>query len=419
MRKYLPIVLLLGCAAAFAFGLEQLFELRFASGDVYPACSSLRSDPLGTMAFYESLAKMPGLATSRDFRADNRLPEERATVYLHLAASPFEWEWVPADLHREIKDFLARGGRLVITFSPQTEAPRRYDWDDEDATNAMKSAPPKARVKKLTPDKPVKKKKIGRDDEPGVSLNDEWGFHEGFVKLAQNDGEYEPIRVKKKTDLPLPPSLDWHSGMVFTNCAGSWRTIYARDTNAVMIERAFGRGSVVMAGDSYFLSNEALARDRHADLLAWLAGPSRNIVFDEGHFGIVDTSGVAGLMRKYRLHGLAAALILLAGLFVWKNSTSLLPPRGEEQPDEMIAGKDAASGFVNLLRRSIAPRDLLAACFAEWKKSTAATGQFSAARRQQAEIIFQTENSAPARARNPVAAYQNIAAALGNQKQKS
>ena len=188
---------------------------------------------------------------------------------------------------------------------------------------------------------------------------------------------YEPARALNKTDLPLPQTLDWHSGVVFTNLDKAWRVIYARGSNAVIIERKFGRGSVVMATDSYFVSNEAMAKDRHADLLAWLIGANRNVVFDEAHLGIVETSGVAMLMRKYRLHGLAAGLILLAGLFIWKNSTSLVPPHTDGQRENLIIGKDAASGFVNLLRRSIAPRDLLATCFAEWKKSVAPEGKSS------------------------------------------
>jgi hypothetical protein len=124
------------------------------------------------------------------------------------------------------------------------------------------------------------------------------------------------------------------------------------------------------------------------------------------------------LMRKYRLHGLAAGLILLAGLFIWKNSTSLVPPHAEKKKEDFIAGKDAASGFVNLLRRSIAPRDLLATCFAEWKKSAAPSGKFSTVRLQQAEAIFQSENSLQPKDRNPIAACKKISKALGNRNRK-
>ena len=123
----------------FVFGLVRLFDLRFEVGDVYPAYSSLRSDPLGAMAFYESLGKLPGISTSRDFSTQNRLPEEAHTVYLHLAGDRYEWEWVPADLSRELEAFLARGNRLVITFFPQTSSYEFRNYD-EDETNSVKSA---------------------------------------------------------------------------------------------------------------------------------------------------------------------------------------------------------------------------------------------------------------------------------------
>ena len=74
MRPSLPLLLLLICAAAFGFGLFQLFKLRYEVGDVYPQYSSLRSDPLGTMIFYESLEQFPHLSVRRDFSANNQLP---------------------------------------------------------------------------------------------------------------------------------------------------------------------------------------------------------------------------------------------------------------------------------------------------------------------------------------------------------
>ena len=50
--------LLIAAAGLAAIGL--LFELRFAAGDVYPRYSSLRSDPVGVRALYDSLARLPG-----------------------------------------------------------------------------------------------------------------------------------------------------------------------------------------------------------------------------------------------------------------------------------------------------------------------------------------------------------------------
>ena len=86
MKRNLPILTLLAGATIFVAGLIYLFLLRFETGDVYPPYSSLRSDPLGTMALCESLEKIPGVEVRRDLRDANVLPEERATTYLHLAA---------------------------------------------------------------------------------------------------------------------------------------------------------------------------------------------------------------------------------------------------------------------------------------------------------------------------------------------
>ncbi len=91
MRTRLSWLVLWVGAAAFFYGLFHLFQLRFELGDIYPEYSSLRTDPLGTMALYESLQKLPGLSVGRDFSAENRLPEGEKTVYLHLAAPWQDW----------------------------------------------------------------------------------------------------------------------------------------------------------------------------------------------------------------------------------------------------------------------------------------------------------------------------------------
>ena len=83
----------------------QLFRLRFEAGDVYPAYSSLRTDPLGTMAFYESLQRIAGFSVRRDYSRANRLPEVRDTCYLHLAATVGE---VPAKPRRLSLGFTVR-----------------------------------------------------------------------------------------------------------------------------------------------------------------------------------------------------------------------------------------------------------------------------------------------------------------------
>jgi hypothetical protein len=210
----------------------------------------------------------------------------------------------------------------------------------------------------------------------------------------------------------LPETLAWHSGIVFSDLKAAWKPIFLRDKFPVVIERQFGRGSVVFASDSYFLSNEAMRKDRHADFLAWLVGPDRVIVFDEAHLGVTEGANIATLMGRYHLRWLLASLVLLAGLFIWKNATSLIPISPEERQPVYVSGKDAGEGFVNLLRRTIPVREVLSVCFREWKNSVAHAEKRGAGRRKQAEAVFDAENSGSAKDRDPVRTYQTISKLL-------
>jgi len=351
------------------------------------------------MIFYESLEQLPDFDVQRDFSAENRLPDSRKTTYLHLAASRFSWDSLPVEVFQEIESFLLRGGRLVVTFLPENS--RSFPF----ITTASKPTTPGKKTPKA---KKADARLLGR-----TSLKERWGAEMGFVPLAHGEGlGYQPVKVQNQTDLALPAKLAWHSGMIFTNLSDSWRTIYARDTNAVVIERKFGAGLVIIASDSYFVSNEAMAKERHAELLAWLVGPTRHVVFDEGHLGIVESPGVTVLMRKYRLHGLAAGLLALAGLFIWKNSTSFLPLYAEEEGRDEVAGKEASAGLVNLLRRNIAPGDVLRVCFDEWTKSLLHGDSHSIARVDQAQTVLEAETGRAKVERDPVRAYQEICRVL-------
>lgn len=393
MKKNASTLILLAATAVFAAGLFELFKLRFEAGDVYPPYSSLRADPLGTMALFESLARMPGVTLVRDFNSDNRLPPGGGTAYLHLAASREEWFWIPDELVQEIQGYVLGGGRLVIAFSPETSRP----FSRAGAPFGPGRTPP-------GPSKPGAK-----NGSNSPLLKDRWGVEFGFEALPNGDGgKYEAAQVENRTRLPLPDTLDWHSGMFFTNLNTAWTTVYSRGTNPVVIERNLGSGSVVLMSDSFCFSNEAMAQDRHPDLLAWLIGSAGTIEFDEAHLGLTENPGVASLMRKYRLHGLVAGIFLLVGLFIWKHAVSFTPRLSEGQAQSEVAGKEAASGFVNLLRRNVAPRDVLRVCFDEWTKSFARRGAHSIARVDEAQAVFAAETARAKTDQDPVRGYCEI-----------
>lgn len=396
--KRVSLLVLLGAATLFGFGLYRLFQLRYETGDVYPEYSSLRADPLGTMALYEALGRMPGVSAERDYSAENQLPRARQTAYLHLAASRLEWTSMDPDLLREIEGFVSAGGRLVISFTP----------DSGSLPLPSTPAPPPPAGKKAP-------KKAAKDQERElrrISPPKALGFQFGRIPLPGVTFGSTKVRVTRAPDLPLPEELVWHSAMAFTNLDAAWQVIYAHRGAPVLIERKFGLGTIVLSGDSYFLSNEALLKDRQPELLAWILGPARRVLFDEAHLGIVEGSGMAILMRKYRLHGFGAALLLLAALFIWQNATSFPPPLPVRDEQEPLTGKQASSGFTNLLRRNLRRGDLLRTCFDEWTKSLGIGKTCSIDRVDAAQAIVEAEAKRARTSQDPVRAYNEISAAL-------
>ncbi len=135
-----------------------------------------------------------------------------------------------------------------------------------------------------------------------------------------------------------------------------------------MLERSLGRGSVVLATDSFFASNEGLFSDRRPELLAWVLGGARRVVFDETHLGVAEPGGVAALARRYRLGGLIGGLILLAALYVWRTAVPFAPSAASRSPREG-EGREAWAGLAALLRRGLPERRLLVSCVEAWRRS--------------------------------------------------
>src|SRR5262245_17619535 len=106
MKRIPAALILVVCLVGLTYGVIELLTLRFETGDVYPAYSSLRSDPAGTMALYESLASLDGVSVQRDMSASNELPAAANTTYLHLAASVDAWSELPPDLADKLERFV-------------------------------------------------------------------------------------------------------------------------------------------------------------------------------------------------------------------------------------------------------------------------------------------------------------------------
>src|SRR5579859_2884249 len=122
MNSRLSWAILLIVSLAFGWGLIELYQLRFVSGDIYPVYSSLRSDPLGSEALFDSLAELPGYSTRRNFRELDRLRDTNATI-LWLGEDPFTFALNADEDLKQIEDIASRGVRLVFVMAPVKPKP--------------------------------------------------------------------------------------------------------------------------------------------------------------------------------------------------------------------------------------------------------------------------------------------------------
>lgn len=405
-----PVAAGLVIAAGFMFGVIYLFALRFQSGDVYPAYSSYRSDPLGTKALFESLSEVEGLVVERNHDALGDVKLDPDTVIFFLGDTLGQHDGADAKLVRDINMFIGRGGRLVVTLLPRNSQrldpghevvaedteKDAMDIGDKDA-DAVKDSSAEDKDEAVVPaanDEVPEDEKVGLDDIEDdevkeikhIAVNDWLGVVVDDVGFTNN--LWATIAAAPDGWTGLPERVSCHSSIFLTDApdglkeseegmealviGGSWDVIYERDGNPVVVEKKYGKGSVVLSALTYFVSNEAMREERYPELISWMIGRHSRVVFDEYHLGIMDRNGVMDLARKYRLHWFIIGLLLLGVLFVWKNSVGLVPPLhngGRIDGMPYAEGKDTFSGLVNLLRRNIPQGLVVGECLKELKKS--------------------------------------------------
>ncbi len=396
-------VLLALLLIAFLFGVGHLFVLRFQTGDVYPAYSSLRSDPLGTRVFYESLENLGDIDLHRNYRFLHSFKPKPDTTLFYLGTSADNYDKVPQELI-EVFDRLAEsGGRLVLSFLPLNQK------HEEKAK--LKKTPESQKAKNV--ECPQESKKNGL-----ISLKNHWGIGFEFNQnLPVKDGNYLALDAVSNRH-NLPAVISWHSNLYFDLLDKSWQVLYSSEGRAVMIERPFGKGSLVLCADSFFISNEALRSERQPQLLVHLLGRHSNIIFDEAHFGIFKQPSVAALLRHYRFHWVFLVLAVMALLFVWKNVVYFVPPRKDDIPSgaDVVSDKDYTQGLISMLRRNIPRAEILQVCGQEWERT------FKKDKRVQPEVfegvkeILRTQTPSAKNRMDAVNGYRNISRTIQRTK---
>jgi hypothetical protein len=403
-------------AAAFIFGVVNLFHIRFQSGDIYPVYSSLRSDPLGTKVMFEGLNHIRGVSTVRNYNPLHKIRHDPETTYLFLGMQTGDFNTFNKKDAEKLEAIVSEGGRIVMTFLPGRKSDMKCSTSKEESCNTI----PEDEQDTADNDEEPYDRPDGHDNDGPVSyvdLAEQWGvaieFHDPPAK-SDECSQSESVLATDSYD--LPDTISWHSRSYFRTTDSEWNKIYTVEGRPVLIERNFSHGKIILSSDSYFASNEAMLKERHPDLLSWIAGENRMLLFDETHLGIIEQPNLASLARKYRLHGLFAALLFLAILFIWKNSTSFIPPdKNLAEGNIQNGSKDYLSGLVNLLRRNIKSGDIVDVCFHEWVKTTGQRSHPANDLKQIKEII-EKDKKIPLPQRNSLKSYESISHILDKRR---
>jgi len=416
LTKKLPLIAVaILLAALFVVGLARLFTLRYEAGEVYPAYSTLRADPLGAKAIYAALDEQPGVEVRRNFRPLQKLRAGAPVTLVYLGVSRYGY-WTEREI-QEFESLVLGGARVVFAFFPLDHPPESAETRRATSLEREKK---EREVKEQTQKDPdakqdeAEKKTDRRTREDGLISFDafakRYGFQFAWLPPAK-DKAYERHAFLFEPGATLERDLAWHSALYFDQLAPEWHSIYLSENKSVIAERTYGRGSIVLLGDSFPFSNEALRDSRHTALLTRVFSGPPLVVFDEEHHGLTDQPGIVQLALSYRLHGVVVALLLIAALYVWKNAAPFVPPAAERFGGEVVVSRrDAAQGFERLLTRAIHPRDLLAVCADEWRRA------FPHEPAAALEQTLADEGARPVRQRDPVSAYRAITRALSRKK---
>lgn len=406
-RRWLVPAIALGLVG---LSLGWLFSVRLGGGTVYPEYSSMRADALGTRALYEALETMPGVAVKREFRALDRLGSE-PRVLLISGVSWRSWRSLPQDEFAALNRALQNGSRVVVAFRPyrvfdqewQQRIERELDEAErkaaekrkkESASEDAKKDDARAEPRESSPPRKQPPARRGPVERPRIELDRAWGAKVNVRAVLPPEA---PATLAVGVMDELPAALGWHSEVALQlEAEAGWRAVYRRGGNVVLAEKQIGRGTLVLVGDAYLLSNEAMHRERATTLLAWLLGGHQRVTFLESHLGVAEDKGIGTLARRYGLGGALAMAALLAGLYAWRRLVAFYPLRDEVERDGVITlGHEPTAGLVALLRRSLPLSRVLHACAAEWRKQPAAGGSAAARERFEAALRDHPAGAAP------------------------
>ncbi|MDX2186136.1 MAG: DUF4350 domain-containing protein [Opitutaceae bacterium] len=369
----LATLLILGC---LAWGVSTLIERRVKTGDIYPRYSSFRADPFGLRALHDALARVPGLQVDRWLKPLDKVSSGEPTTWV-VAGLPLEqWNAFPDRFANSLEASLQRGDRWLILFM----AKERPDFARPPGTPPpMKAAPSPTPTPSPTPSpRPRRTDQIEQGALGGEHTAD-WGRRWGISTTLPDDQPFEDqVRVDEQFLETLPRTLPWRSNIRLEVARGtSYSPLYWRGKFPAVLELNRGAGQVLIATDSFILSNERLAEEPQPALLSRLLGTNKRIVFVESHLGINEDPGMAVLARRYGMGPGLVLVLLTAALYIWRSTAPFLP--ASKAPATTHLRYAPTAGLAALLRRAVPTKEIITQAWQKWRVTASPAEQRRAA----------------------------------------
>jgi hypothetical protein len=247
---------------------------------------------------------------------------------------------------------------------------------------------------------------FGNDTEPYLrSLEDAARRGNRMVAaltITPTDSLPKFAELKKKWNVTFALDDKTRRHSLYFADANGWSNLYRQGAKLLVIERAFGKGSIVLFAGSSDFTNQSTASADRLGLVTLAIGPNSHVIFDEQHLGIADSGSVMALARRFHLLGFGVGLALCAALLLWRNGVDF-PPPVRARAAGRLAGRTSHAGLVTLLRRHIPAKALAATCWQEWLNGN--RGKVSPAKQRKAESVMTG-------AADPVLALREIQAVL-------
>ncbi len=329
-RRRFTLAAVLALALSFFVVIVRSVLRRAESTYNYPAYSSLNNSSDGIKAYFEALRAL-GYQTSRNYLPLHKLAGTRATVFF-AGTSLTSFRYSDAKDLKQLEDLATQGGRILIAFDPYSILARS--------------------------DTELRRRDLSKQPVPENTLKTRWGVELGFSELHRDSSDSTIL-----TKLNFFRAVYW-----FASWNNKWVPLEVRDSHPQLLERDFGRGSILLISNASYFTNRALLLHPDAQLLAQVSGPRRPVIFDESHLGLEDSGTVTGLAVKHGLEWALLGFLVLAILYIWYSAISFVP-RFPGRPSTTVAGRDAHSALTNLLMQSVPNTSILRVCAEEWNHS--------------------------------------------------